>query len=232
MQYLDFGTIFFMVVAVVIIFQLRSVLGKRTGNERPPFDPYTDRSAARDAKPEDNVVSLPKRKRGEEAGDEFYAPVDKAAPAGTDLNATLRAMKDADPNFDPQEFVAGAKTAYEMIVMSFAEGDRKTLRTLLSREVFDGFDSAITAREKAGETMKSSFVGISSANIIGAELRDQISSVTLRIVSEMISATMDKDGTVVDGDPENVSEGRDVWTFSRDMRSRDPNWKLVATEEE
>ena len=232
MQYLDFGTIFFMVVAIVIIFQLRSVLGKRTGNERPPFDPYTDRSTSREQQADDNVVSLPRRKRGEEAGEDFYAPVDKVAPAGSDLNATLRAMKDADPNFDPEEFLAGAKTAYEMVVMSFAEGDRKTLRTLLSREVYEGFDSAITAREKAGETMKSSFVGISSAKIIGAELRDQVSSITLRIVSEMISATMDKDGNVVDGDPENVSEGRDVWTFSRDMRSRDPNWKLVATEEE
>ena len=141
-------------------------------------------------------------------------------------------MKDSDPIFDPEEFLAGAKTAYEMVVMSFAEGDRKTLRTLLSREVYEGFDSAISSREKSGETMKSSFVGISSAKIIGAELRDQVSSITLRIVSEMISATMDKDGNVVDGDPENVSEGRDVWTFSRDMRSRDPNWKLVATEEE
>ena len=82
MQYLDFGTIFFMVVAVVIIFQLRSVLGKRTGNERPPFDPYTDRSAARDAKPEDNVVSLPKRKRGEEAGDERDGERQRLAAAG------------------------------------------------------------------------------------------------------------------------------------------------------
>ena len=233
MQYLDFGTIFFMVVAVVIIFQLRSVLGKRTGTERPPFDPYTDRKSGSETAKDDNVVSLPRRKRGsEEPADDFYASLEKVAPAGTELNTALRALKDEDPNFDPEEFVTGAKTAYEMIVMSFAEGDRKTLRNLLSREVFEGFDSAITAREKSGETMKSSFVGISTAKIIGAELKDHVSSVTLRIVSEMISATMDKEGKVIDGDPDLVSEGRDVWTFSRDMRSRDPNWKLVATEEE
>ena len=176
---------------------------------------------------------MPRRKRGsEEPADDFYASLEKVAPAGTELNTALRALKDEDPNFDPEEFVTGAKTAYEMIVMSFAEGDRKTLRNLLSREVFEGFDSAITAREKSGETMKSSFVGISTAKIIGAELKDHVSSVTLRIVSEMISATMDKEGKVIDGDPDLVSEGRDVWTFSRDMRSRDPNWKLVATEEE
>ncbi|PHP68622.1 calcium-binding protein [Zhengella mangrovi] len=234
MQYLDFGTIFFLITAVVIIYQLRSVLGRRTGNERQPFDPYTEGRLENQPAQDDNVVALPRRKKkgdGDEA-DEFYAPVDVVAEKGTPLNKSLREIRDADPNFDPKGFVEGAKLAYEMIVTAYAEGDRKALRNLLSRDVFEGFDRAIAAREKAGESMRSSFVGISRAEIINADLRGSDAMVTLRIVSEMISATMDANGEVVDGDPESVTEGTDIWTFSRDLRSRDPNWKLVATEEE
>ncbi|WP_432285883.1 Tim44/TimA family putative adaptor protein [Aminobacter sp. BA135] len=235
MEFFDFGTIFFLIAAVVIFFQLRNVLGRRTGNERPPFDPYTAaRSKPQDAngKPE-NVVSLPQRKRAPgEAADEAYVAIDAFAKPGTELNKGLRAIKDADASFEPKGFVEGAKMAYEMIVMAYADGDRKTLKNLLSREVFDGFVAAITDREGRSEKIQSSFVGIDKADIVSAEMKGGEAHVTLRIVSELISATRDKAGEVIDGDPETVAEVKDVWTFARDTRSRDPNWKLVATEEE
>ena len=235
MEFFDFGTIFFLIAAVVIFFQLRNVLGRRTGNERPPFDPYTAaRSKPQDAngKPE-NVVSLPQRKRAPgEAADDAYVAIDAFAKPGTDLNKGLRAIKDADASFEPKGFVDGAKMAYEMIVMAYADGDRKTLKNLLSREVFDGFVAAINDREGRSEKIQSSFVGIDKADIVSAEMKGSESHVTLRIVSELISATRDKAGAVIDGDPETVAEVKDVWTFARDTRSRDPNWKLVATEEE
>lgn len=236
MEFFDFGTIFFLVAAVVIFFQLRNVLGRRTGNERPPFDPYTARTqkdAAAPAKPE-NVVSLPRAKRapGEPAPEENYAAIDAFAKPGTDLNKGLRAIRDADPSFEPKGFVDGAKMAYEMIVMAYADGDRKTLKNLLSREVFDGFVAAIADRESRSEKIQSSFVGIDKAEIVSAEMKGSEAHVTLRVVSELISATRDKAGEVIDGDPETVAEVKDVWTFARDTRSRDPNWKLVATEEE
>ena len=235
MEFFDFGTIFFLIAAVVIFFQLRNVLGRRTGNERPPFDPYTAaRNKTQDAsgKPE-NVVSLPQRKRapGEE-NDEAYVAIDAFAKPGTDLNKGLRAIKDADPSFEPKGFVEGAKMAYEMIVMAYADGDRKTLKNLLSKEVFEGFVAAIADREGRSEKIQSSFVGIDKADIVSAEMKGGEAHVTLRIVSELISATRDKAGEVIDGDPETVAEVKDVWTFARDTRSRDPNWKLVATEEE
>jgi predicted lipid-binding transport protein (Tim44 family) len=235
MEFFDFGTIFFLIAAVVIFFQLRNVLGRRTGNERPPFDPYTAaRNKSQDAngKPE-NVVSLPQRKRvpGEPAEDAYVA-IDAFAKPGTDLNKGLRAIKDADASFEPKGFVEGAKMAYEMIVMAYADGDRKTLKNLLSREVFDGFVAAIADREGRSEKIQSSFVGIDKADIVSAEMKGGEAHVTLRIVSELISATRDKAGEVIDGDPETVAEVKDVWTFARDTRSRDPNWKLVATEEE
>ena len=209
------------------------MLGRRTGNERPPFDPYTaGRARAKDAaaKPE-NVVSLPRKRTAAET-EEAFAAIDAFAKPGTDLNKGLRSIKEADPSFDPKTFVDGAKMAYEMIVMAYADGDRKTLKNLLSREVYDGFVAAIADREKRNEKIQSSFVGIDKADIVSAEMKNGEAHITLRIVSELISATRDNAGAVIDGDPETVAEVKDVWTFARDTRSRDPNWKLVATEEE
>ncbi|MHC1547374.1 Tim44/TimA family putative adaptor protein [Phyllobacterium sp. K27] len=230
MEYLDFGTIFFFVAAVVIFLQLRKVLGRRTGSERPPFNPYTRNTEVDDkAKSGDNVVSLPRR--GEVKENDFEK-IDALAKPGTPLNDGLRAIQSVDPTFEPGKFLDGSKMAYEMIVMSFADGDRKTLKSLLSREVFDGFVSAITDRESRGEKVQSSFVGINKAEIIGAEMKGNESHITVRIISELISATLDQDGTVIDGDKEAVVEVKDVWTFARDTKSKDPNWKLVATEAE
>ncbi len=234
MEFFDFGTIFFLVAAVVIFFQLRNVLGRRTGNERPPFDPYTagrTRDKDKDAAKTDNVVSLP-RKRAPGEADDTYAAIDAVAPPPSELNKGLRAIRDADASFEPKGFVEGAKMAYEMIVMAYADGDRKTLKNLLSREVFDGFVAAIGERETRAEKIQSSFVGIDKADIVSAEMKGSEAHITLRIVSELISATRNKAGEVIDGDPETVAEVKDVWTFARDTRSKDPNWKLVATEEE
>ncbi|TIQ17083.1 MAG: Tim44/TimA family putative adaptor protein [Mesorhizobium sp.] len=232
MGFFDFGTIFFLVAAVVIFFQLRNVLGRRTGSERPPFDPYTAGRTRDDAQKPENVVSLPRKRAPGEPANDAYAAIDAFAKPDTDLNKGLRAIKDNDPAFDPKSFVDGAKMAYEMIVMAYADGDRKTLKNLLSREVYDGFLAAIGDREAKSEKIQSSFVGIDKADIVSAEMKGSEAHITLRIVSELISATRDKAGAVIDGDPETVAEVKDVWTFARDTRSRDPNWKLVATEEE
>jgi len=229
----DFVTIFFLVAAVVIFLQLRNVLGRRTGHERPPFDPYSRREAAGEPESPDRgkVVTLPRRDGAdEEAG--AYAAVDAFTPAGTPLNDQLRAVVRADPSFEPKEFVGGARMAYEMIVVAFADGDRKTLKNLLSREVYEGFDAAISEREAKGEVVRSTFVGIEKADIVGAEVKGTEVNVTLRIVSQLISATYDKAGGLIEGDAESVAEVNDLWTFARDIRSRDPNWKLIATESE
>ena len=231
MQYLDFSTLIFFVAAVIVFLQLRGVLGKRTGSERPPFDPYAGTRRDPKDRPQDDgkVITLPKRKAD---GTKDYTVVDAVAPEGTEINKGLRAVRDADQSFNPAEFLDGAKMAYEMIVTAFADGDRKTLKNLLSKEVNDGFVAAINEREMRGERIESSFVGISKAEFADAEMKGTEANVTLRLVSQLISATIDKDGKVVDGDREAVTEVKDVWTFARDTRSRDPNWKLVATEAE
>ncbi|BCH57733.1 Tim44/TimA family putative adaptor protein [Agrobacterium vitis] len=225
----DFVTLFFLVAAVLIFWQLRSVLGRRTGNEKPPKDPFAGRPDAASPAAEDaRVVTLPRRDEAD--GEERQTAIDAYAPAGTPLNQQLRQVVEVDPSFVPKEFLNGARMAYEMIVTAFAAGDRKSLKDLLSREVYDGFDAAITEREQRGEVMKSTFVGIDKAEITGAEVRGQEVQITVRLVSQLISATYDSHGAVIEGDAESVGDVNDIWTFARDTRSRDPNWKLIATE--
>ncbi len=232
----DIYNIIFLVLAVAVFLRLRSVLGRRTGSERPPFDPYQARESgeAAAAQRPDNVVSLPAGKTGTEASAEQSAEaaerLARVAPAGSALNEQLTAIVGTDPSFDPDHFVTGARAAYEMIVTAFAEGDRKGLKPLLSKEVFDGFDSAIADRESRGEKVESTFVGIEKAEIVDASLKGSIAHVTVRFRSELISLTRGPDGTVVEGDASKVVEVVDIWTFARDVASRDPNWKLVATE--
>jgi predicted lipid-binding transport protein (Tim44 family) len=161
------------------------------------------------------------------------APADRwkgVAETGSPTATGLDAIVGADPEFDAKHFIAGARAAYEMVVTAYAEGDRRTLKNLLSRDVFEGFDTAITEREKRGEKAESRFVSIDTAEIIGAELRAKSAQITVRFVSQLISVTRDKAGAVIDGNPEKVTEVTDVWTFARDISSRDPNWKLIATE--
>ena len=138
-------------------------------------------------------------------------------------------IKTASPGFDPQEFVAGANAAFEMVVQAFAQGDRETLQTLLSDGVYENFEKAIRSREEAGETLENTLVGIRSLDAIEAYMEGRIANVTLKIVSEQVNVTKNSDGEVVDGDPNNIGEITDIWTFARDTSTRDPNWELVAT---
>ncbi|MFN3658680.1 MAG: Tim44/TimA family putative adaptor protein [Pseudolabrys sp.] len=228
----DIYTIIFLALAVFIFLRLRSVLGQRTGRERPPYDPYS----AREARPApEKVVALPNRTA------EAAAPKNaEAAPAtprwqgiaepDSALARGLDAVVAADPDFDPKHFVIGARAAYEMIVNAFAEGDRRSLKNLLSREVYEGFESAIADREKRGQKMENRFVSIDGADITAAEMRGRNAQVTVRFQSKLVTATRDKDGNVIDGSADKVTDVTDVWTFARDVSSRDPNWKLVATE--
>jgi predicted lipid-binding transport protein (Tim44 family) len=229
----DIYTIIFLALAVFIFLRLRSVLGQRTGRERPPYDPYAAREPVRPA-PE-KVVALPNR-TSEAVAPKPAEPAEPSerwkgvAEAGSVLAAGLDAIVAADANFDYKHFLTGARAAYEMIVNAFAEGDRRTLKNLLSREVYDGFEAAISEREKRGETVENRFVSIDNAEITAAELRGRTAHLTVRFQSKLVSVTRDKNGNVIDGNAEKVTDVTDVWTFARDLSSRDPNWKLVATE--
>jgi predicted lipid-binding transport protein (Tim44 family) len=235
----DFWWIIYATAAVLIFVKLRSVLGQRTGRERPPYDPYSARDTVRPtagdrASTNDNVVALPGR-----VVEPAPKPADVAVPAdrwsgiaepGSAVAAGLDAIARDDKSFDGKHFVAGARAAYEMIVTAYAEGDRRTLKNLLSRDVYDGFEAAIGERETKGETAESRFVSIDKSDLTEVELRGRTAQITIRFVSQLVSVTRDREGAVIEGSPEKVTDVTDVWTFARDLSSRDPNWKLVATE--
>ncbi len=231
----DIYTLLFLILAVVIFLRLKNVLGRRTGNERPHHDPY----AASDAKsngaqrgPQDTVVSL-RPGQSEESAEKTVSIEDRIkdfAPEGSPLAKGLVDIGNADKNFDPAQFLAGAKEAYEMIVVAFAEGNKRALRQLLGKDVYDGFVGAIEERTERGERVDSSFIGIDKSNLIEAELKRKSAFVTVKFISQLITSTLDKKGKVIDGDPKKVREVTDIWTFSREISARDPNWKLVATE--
>jgi predicted lipid-binding transport protein (Tim44 family) len=206
-------------VAGFVLLRLRSVLGRRTGHERPPAT-----LGEREVEEEGKVVALPERNR---------RPAPEAAAAeklaGGPAAAGLTRIQVADRSFDPKGFVEGAKAAYELVVTAFAAGDRTALKPLLSKDVFGDFDHAIGEREAAGHRQETTLVGIKSAEIVDADLKGRIAEVTIRFVSEIINATRAADGSVVAGNPNAVDQVTDVWTFARDTRSSDPNWTLIGT---
>ena len=233
---LNLLNIILLALAVGIFLKLRSVLGRRTGHERPPYDPYSDTGGGND-----KVVTLPKRpgaareRTVDAAGDPFATGTSApnrwrgiAEPA-SDLAVKLDRVAAADRDFDGEGFLGGARGAYEMIVSSFAEGDRETLRPLLSDDVYKSFEGAITQREKDGLTIDQSFIGIDKATIADAAVDGTRVRVTVSFASKLTSCTKSSDGVVVEGDPVTVREVTDIWTFERDAMSRDPNWQLVAT---
>ncbi len=218
MKFIDI--IILAMIAAFLVFRLRSVLGRRTGNERPPQNPYGDSSQTGDhaANVDENVVSLP----GRDPDDDI--------PADTPATDGLRAIRAADSSFSVQEFLEGACAAFDMVVTSFANGDKETLRPLLSDEVYENFSGAIEARDAAGETMEMTLVGIREADVLEAHMDGRIAFVTVKFVTEQIEVVRDKDGEPTSGDPSTVKAVTDIWTFARNTRSRNPNWTLVATE--
>jgi predicted lipid-binding transport protein (Tim44 family) len=228
-QYVDI--ILFGMIAAFLVLRLRSVLGRHKDDGRPQNRPQVDSRSDPLARPssagDDTVIPLPRRPRAENPFED-QAP---AAPAGP-LDAGIADIRADDPRFDLNEFVAGARAAFEMIVQGFAEGDRKTLKQLLSSEVYENFDSAMRDRESRNETLENTLIRIVSVDPIEAEVEHGIGSITVKIVSEQVNITKNAAGEVVDGNANHIAEVSDIWTFSRDLHSRDPNWKLVATRSE
>ena len=145
------------------------------------------------------------------------------------LSRGVAQIRSADSSFDAEEFVAGARSAFEMVVQSFAAGDLKTLRSLLNDEVYDNFSAAVKQREDADEELETTVIGIKSADLLEARLEGRMAFITMKFQSEQVNVTRDKDGKVIDGDPNRVTDITDIWTFARNTRARDPNWTLVET---
>jgi predicted lipid-binding transport protein (Tim44 family) len=213
-QYFDI--ILFAMVAGFLVLRLRSVLGRRTGNER------RRELFVRRARPAPEKGPLIEPTAATVATTTTAPPPDAVAEG---LNQIHR----ADPSFDASQFLEGARVAFEMIVTAFANADKAGLRPLLSDEVFQQFATAIDERAAAKETLETRILRLDSADIVEAELLGRNAQVTVKLTSQQINVTRAMDGSIVDGDPEHPTEKTDYWTLARDTRSADPNWVLVAT---
>lgn len=232
-EFFDLPTLIVIGLAIVILFRLRSVLGTRTGNERSPLE---RRSEAPAKAGDDSVIQMRPRpvetqpdENAERMARRLASEIEQYALGNEQVAAGLKAIADADPGFSPKSFLEGAKAAYEMIVVAYAQGDRKTLKNLLDKEVYDGFERTIADREAAGQKVDFTFVGLPKVEISEAELDKRNALITIRFHAEVVSATRDKDGNLIEGNPDSVNTIADEWTFMRNTRSRDPNWKLVTT---
>jgi predicted lipid-binding transport protein (Tim44 family) len=241
----DLITLISLVVAAVAILKLRNVLGQRTDEddarvERLKTREREARAAAPDGQSAD-VITMPRRDRDDA---EPVKPKDEAEDAAARMRAYpaldasvtegLLEIAAVDKAFDPESFLQGASRAYEMIVSAFAEGDKNQLKDLLSREVYDGFVSAINERVARGETIDQQFVGLKKSDILEAELKSGVAQLTVRFISELITATRDRGGAIIAGDPQKIKDVTDIWTFSRDVSSAKAlanlNWRLIATQ--
>jgi predicted lipid-binding transport protein (Tim44 family) len=213
-QYIDI--ILFAMIAGFLVLRLRSVLGRRTGNERRR-NPFPGPMAPR----VQNLLQVPT------PAPNPYAAA--AAPGGGAVADGLLAIKRADPAFDSGAFLDGARKAFEMIVGAFAAGDKAALRPLLDDSVYRSFATAIDERVAAKETLETRIARLKSADVVEAGLDGMTAQVTVRFVSDQINVTRAMDGSIVDGNPNQPIEKTDFWSFARDTRAADPNWALVAT---
>lgn len=213
--------LFFAMVAAFIALRLRSVLGRRTGHERRRSNGF---GGAGTNERGDNVVALPDRPSGKVEQEAGVSDVTDA-----DLKAGLTQIRLADQRFELQGFLDGASKAFEVIVESFAGGDKETLRPLLADDVYEGFARAIDQRQAAGQTLDTQLIAVRKAEAVEAGMHSTVARVVVRFASEQVNVLRDAEGKPVDGDPGTAEEVVDLWTFERDTQSSDPNWTLVET---
>jgi predicted lipid-binding transport protein (Tim44 family) len=212
-------------IAVIVAWRLWGMLGSRTGLEKPPL---VLRPAPETRTPGENPTPVD----GEILEPENRPPVWQGhATAGSEQAEGLEAIAARSPGFTASSFIWGANAAYEMTLEAYAKADKSTLKPLLSRELMDSFSAAIDARKANSQSMTFQFVGVKKADIVRASLSSNKAQVEVAFTAEMISATLDKSGAVVDGDAKSIRTLTDLWTFERDVTARDPNWKIVATDD-
>ncbi len=215
--------ILFALLAAFLVYRLGSVLGKRTGHERPGnegFGPLGGPEGKSADSGNDNVVTLPH-------GDAVTPEREKEPD--TPIGAAITQIMVADPSFTRKMFLDGARAAFEMVITAFALGDLKTLRSLLSNDVYENFSGAIRSREQNSQTIETTLVGLDEAEIIEADVQNNTALLTVKFVSQQVNATRDESGEVIDGDPKAVEKVTDIWSFERRLDKSDPNWTLVAT---
>jgi predicted lipid-binding transport protein (Tim44 family) len=206
-------------IAVFLILRLRNVLGTREGFEKPPVTDQT--SVKRGGGPAFEVI---------EGGPDL--DITDHVPADSSAGKALAKMKRLEPSFGVDDFLGGARGAYEMIVMGYEHGNLADIQPFLSEEIYESFVDGVAAREDQGLTIEADFIGVREVELINATLDDNTkeAELTIRFVGELTSAVRDKAGDIVEGSLTEVKRQKDTWVFARIMGSDDPNWQLVSTD--
>ena len=227
-QFIDI--ILFAMIAVFLILRLRNVLGRRDGHEGGHRDPFGSNVSVEEVSDgqDKKIIQLP------DGSDENNFSGNKgdtssSADGNTALAAGVAEIQRLDNTFNTEDFLVGARVAFEMVLEGYSNHDRKILENLLSAEVLANFLRAIDEREKAGHVLEDTLVGIEKSEIVEAYIEDERAQVTVKFVSEQINVVRDSEGQIASGNPNEVINVVDLWTFARDIRSKDPNWALVAT---
>ena len=206
-------------IAVFLFIRLKNVLGTRDGFEKPPEDdPTTPTAVRRDF---EVIEGGPDR------------DITDHVPEGSPSATALANMKRADSSFEVAEFLAGARGAYEMILMAFERGELADIQEFLSHEVYEAFETVVNSRKEQGLTIEADFVGVRETGLNEATFNTEtgLAEITVRMVCEMTNVVRDAEGTIVEGSETSSKQQKDIWTFGRVMGSDNPNWQLVATGE-
>jgi len=205
-------------IAVFLILRLKDVLGTRDGFEKPPV---STKVAGRKRSDFEVIEGGPDR------------DITDHAEEGSESAKALASMKGAEPSFSVSEFLDGARGAYEMILMAFEKGELEQIQPFLSKDVYETFSDVVEARKKEGISIEANFVGVRELTLSDASFdeKSRVGEVTVKFVGELTSVVRDKDGEVLEGNPNEIKRQKDIWTFGRAMAADNPNWQLVATGE-
>jgi predicted lipid-binding transport protein (Tim44 family) len=221
--------VFLAAVAIFVLLRLRQILGRKTGNERRR-DPFAAREVAAPLNGKERGAAQPKAAERPVVGDDKRSRLARIAPEGSALHQALTQIQAADRQFDVDRFVSGARAAYQMIVEAYNKGDKAALKPLLSEEVLAHFSTAIDGRARRGETLEYRLVSIKDARITGAKIEGREAEITVTFEAEIVTAVKNGAGEVVSGDPSTIVNVIDIWSFSRDVKAKGPDWILSGTD--
>lgn len=220
MEYLDI--LIFAAVAVFVFVRLWSVLGRREDGQPQRPNPFA--SSTSSPSDEDDFILLPDRTKPFDS-----SAITEQGHALTSLAGTLDQIKALDAKFDEKVFLQGAKAAFTTILAGFAGNDLSKIAKWLAPDVLESFQSAIDARQSAGQSLDNKLVRIADTEISAARLDGTRAHLTVAFVSHQINVVRDPGGDIVSGAPDKEEEVHDVWVFARDMKSPNPNWTLIET---
>ncbi len=207
-------------IAAFLGMRLYSVLGRRAEHEEEVVSNRLERSDDANAQRQPHAPQLAEAPRNDRALTGF-------APA---IEQGLREIAASDRRFELLPFLEGARGAYEMILEAFWRGDKAELEQLCDDDVYASFAAAVDEREEAGVTLENRLIRVEDTTVHSATMDGKMARIAVRFVADIASVTRDAEGNVIAGSLDDAIESRDIWTFSRDVRSEDPNWLLDETD--